>query len=188
MTNLWHASYTPTAMPMLTHAAMTRLKARDCTQGQQRCLVPYLLWTTKLFLTYVWVCMYVEDISITFTRSWKELTPGNRSSSDTNTFSSSMSQFWTILIETLFSILLIFRPGLPPSTMNLIYIMVRHKKKITLTYKVNVNNANAWIYSLPYPLTWLVLVFRARTTNTSAKLLFPGHRFLPFSTHPPGTY
>ena len=178
---LWHASYTPTAMPMLTHAAMTRLKARDCAQGQQRCLVPYLLWTTKLFLTYVWVCMYVEDISITFTRSWKEL--AQIISRDEHILQLDVAvldnSHWNLVLDL---------AGLQTrasSIHNEPDIMVRHKKKI---YIQSLCEQDQCIHNLPYPLTWLVLVFRAKTTNTSAKLLFPGHRFLPFRTHPPGTY
>jgi len=71
----------------------------------------------------------------------------HRSSAETNTFSSSMSQFWTILIETLFSILLVFRPGLPPFTMNLILWFDTRKK---FTYKVYVNKTNAYIICLTH--------------------------------------
>ena len=141
----------------------------------------YLLWTTKLFLTYVWVCMYVEDISITFTRSWKEL--AQIISRDEHILQLNVAvldnSHWNLVLDL---------AGLQTrasSIHNEPDIMVRHKKKI---YIQSLCEQDQCIHNLPYPLTWLVLVFRAKTTNTSAKLLFPGHRFLPFRTHPPGTY
>lgn len=37
------------------------------------------------------------------------------------------------------------------------------------------------------PFIWFVVVFRAKTTNTSAKVLFPIQRFWPSSIQPPAT-
>lgn len=37
------------------------------------------------------------------------------------------------------------------------------------------------------PFIWFVVVFRAKTTSTSAKVLFPIQRFWPSSIQPPET-
>lgn len=37
------------------------------------------------------------------------------------------------------------------------------------------------------PFIWFVVVFRAKTTNTSAKVLFPIQRFWPSRIQPPAT-
>lgn len=41
---------------------------------------------------------------------------------------------------------------------------------------------------ITYPFIWFVEVFRAKTTNRSANVLFPIHRFWPSRIHPPSTW
>lgn len=111
------------------------------------CYSSNMLWWGTLYI-YIYKCINIEEthhhwcvlLHHTLLVSWKELTPGNLSSSGTKTCFKIISPFWTMRKPILFSIFVAFSPGTFFFT---IYLKQKYKKHSARNADMENHNANA---------------------------------------------